>query len=156
MSFAQVPVVVRSRDVLQEKSPQAQLLRPLIHRGIAPVGDISIGSVVMPGGGISEPHVHEYSEIIVLVLEGHAATLCGEGMDPVLHGPGDPIWVPAGVPHVAVNLSLDHHVVAIEVRTDPHFNKDVVLRPDLRDVAQARVPGLRVDHDEWRAKNWMV
>src|SRR5262245_45178597 len=113
MSNPTTPVVVRKREVLQERSPQAQLLRPLVHRGVAPVGDISLGDVTMPGGGISEPHVHEHSEIIVLVLEGYAATLWGEDMEPAVHGPGDPIWVPAGVPHVAVNLSLHHHVVAI-------------------------------------------
>ena len=49
--------------------------------------------------------------------------------------PGDNLYIPAGVPHVAVNRTATP-AVFVGVRTDPNEQESVVLRPDL----DARVP----------------
>ena len=49
--------------------------------------------------------------------------------------PGDYIYIPAGVPHVAVNRT-ETPMVFIAARTDPNEQESVVMRPDL----EAKVP----------------
>jgi hypothetical protein len=65
-----------------------------------------------------------------MVLEGFAASLIGPDLEPVFHGPGEFIYIPEGMVHVAVNLSTTRRLIAVEARTDPKFNEDVVLSPE--------------------------
>jgi uncharacterized RmlC-like cupin family protein len=135
--------VVSSRNLAPEIGPQAQAHWAAITT--AKVGSRKLGSglVVMPPGHHSKAHMHAHHEILVYVLDGWAATLVGPDLDEVLiQGPGDFVWVGAGVPHLAVNLSPDRQVVAIETRDDPHLNADVVLLPEL-DPDQATIDALR-------------
>jgi uncharacterized RmlC-like cupin family protein len=107
------------------------------------VAGASAGMVRMPGNHVAKVHVHHHTEVIVYVLEGFAATLWGEQMEPLLHGPESVVYIPPGVPHTAVNLSSTDEVRAVEFRTDPRFNHDTELLPDLEEVAAARVVDLR-------------
>ena len=112
-------------------SAQGQLLIPLITNQSCGAEGISAGMVVMPPCRSSKAHLHHHSEIIVICIEGCAATLVGPEMKPILHGPGEFIYIPEGMVHAAVNLSSENRLIAIEVRTDPQFNEDVVLAPEL-------------------------
>lgn len=111
-------------------SPQGQVLIPTITQEFCGAKGLSACMVVMPPGKTSKAHLHQNNEIIVIVIEGYAATLIGPEMEPVFHGPGEFIFIPEGVVHAAVNLSTVNRLVAIEVRTDPKFNEDVVLTPE--------------------------
>jgi uncharacterized RmlC-like cupin family protein len=91
--------------------------------------------VLMPPGRHSRAHLHAVHEIVVCCIVGTAVTLVGPELEPVRHGPGEFIYIPAGVAHVAVNLSTTEPLVAVEMRTDPHFNDDVVLLPELEEAA---------------------
>ncbi len=119
--------------------PQGQRLIPTITQEKCGSDALSACTVVMPPGRASKVHLHEKNDIIVIVVEGHAATLIGDDMEPVYHGQGEFIYVPAGVTHAAVNLSPKNRLVAFEVRTDPHFNEDVVLLPHLEDKLAEKV-----------------
>lgn len=99
--------------------------------------------VVMPPGQASQPHLHERNDIIVVVIEGHAATLAGPELTPVLHGPGEFIFIAEGVPHVAVNLNTAHRLVAVEVRTDPSLNDDVTVLPEYAEQVERIVADLQ-------------
>lgn len=101
--------------------------------------------VNMPPGKVSRAHYHAHSEIIVVCLRGQAATLIGPEMTPHLHGPGDFVYIPEGVVHAAVNLSETAELVAVEMRTDPMFNDDVVLTPEHDRAVAAAVVRLRRD-----------
>jgi uncharacterized RmlC-like cupin family protein len=127
------------------RSPQAQALTPMVTAATTGAVGISGGAVHMPPGGVSKAHVHAETEIIIAVLAGHAATVVWEdGVPrPLLHGPGEMCYVPAGQPHCAVNLSPDHGVLAMEFRTDPAFNDDVVLLPELEEQVLAVTAELR-------------
>lgn len=124
---------------------QRQVLVRALHSDVAPVRQLGAGVVRMPGGHHTKPHVHTRSEIVVFICSGVAATLCGPDLRPVLHRPGSVMWIPPGLPHVAVNLDDRHDLVAFEVRADPTFEEDTTLCPDLDAVAGLRAGRLRRD-----------
>ena len=96
---------------------------------------ISAGFVFMPPAKVAKPHIHKNNELIIFFLEGWGAALIGEELKPVFHGPGDFLFVPEGVIHMGVNLSTEHRVTGVEMRTDPHFNEDVVIMTELEEKA---------------------
>lgn len=122
--------VVRPDDAAEVLGRQGQHLIPCVTTETCGAEGISAGLVRMPPGKSSKAHYHARSEIIVVCLSGHAATLIGPQLTPHLHGPGEFIFIPEGVVHVAVNLSDRDELVAVEMRTDPHFDDDVVLTPE--------------------------
>jgi uncharacterized RmlC-like cupin family protein len=123
--------------------PQGQELYPCITADSCGTSGLSAGMVVMPPGRHSRPHFHAHSEIVVCCIVGSAVTLVGPDLTPVHHGPGEIIYIPDGVLHVAVNLSTTATLVAVEMRTDPAFNDDVVVVPDLDDAVTAAAEGAR-------------
>src|SRR5262245_30901864 len=97
--------------------PQGQRLIPTITQEMCGTTGLSACMVYMPPGRIARPHLHTKTDIIVVVIEGYAASLVGEDLEPIYHGPGEFIFIPEGVPHVAVNLSTTERLIAIEMRT---------------------------------------
>ncbi|MFD6159115.1 cupin domain-containing protein [Nocardia sp. NPDC060256] len=137
--------VVAATDVANEIGRQGQHLVPYITRETAGSQGISAGIVNMPPGKVSKAHYHAHSEIIVICLRGRAATLVGPDLTPHLHGPGEFVYIPEGVLHAAVNLSETEDLVAVEMRTDPMFNDDVVLTPAHDGAVADAVARLRRD-----------
>jgi uncharacterized RmlC-like cupin family protein len=116
---------------------------------------IGAGVVIMPPSGMSKAHKHAEHELVVTVVDGWAATFLGEQLEEVtIHGPGDFLYIAAGTPHMAVNLSVDTRVLAVETRTDPDFNGDVVLMPELDELVSGRVIVLREDFTVGRLPPW--
>jgi uncharacterized RmlC-like cupin family protein len=94
-----------------------------------------LGSVVLPPGGRTKAHVHEHHESAFYIVSGDEAELwTGEQLEQreVAHA-GDYLYVPAGVPHVAVNRS-ETPAFFVGARTDPHEQESVVLRPELDEL----------------------
>jgi uncharacterized RmlC-like cupin family protein len=90
-----------------------------------------------PGGGRTKAHVHENHESAFYLMSGDEVELwTGDELEHrEIAGPGDFLYVPAGVPHVAVNRG-ESPAVFVGARTDPNEQESVVMRPDL----DARVP----------------
>ena len=90
-----------------------------------------------PGGGRTKAHVHENHESAFYMMSGDEVEFCtGDELEHrEVARPGDYLYVPAGVPHVAVNRS-ESPAVFVGARTDPNEQESVVMRPDL----DARVP----------------
>jgi uncharacterized RmlC-like cupin family protein len=128
-------MVTSFADQIGEHTVQDQFLIEAVSHQLSGATAISAGLCLMPPAHQSRAHLHERHEITVYVLEGRAATLWGWELEPIEHGPGDLVYIPAGVPHVAVNLSEQARLIAIEHRTDPAFNADVKLLPDLYEPA---------------------
>ncbi|MFI5779836.1 cupin domain-containing protein [Nocardia sp. NPDC051570] len=122
--------VVGAAGIAEITGPQQQRLTPCVTNELCGAEGISAGMVQMGPGMVSKAHYHAHSEIVVVCLRGRAATLVGPELTPYFHGPGEFIFIPEGVIHVAVNLSETDDIVAMEMRTDPHFNRDVVLTPE--------------------------
>jgi uncharacterized RmlC-like cupin family protein len=97
-----------------------------------------LGSVTLPaGGGRTKAHVHENHESAFYLVSGDEVELW-TGAD-LQHREiarvGDYLYIPAGVPHVAVNRS-GVAAVFVGARTDANEQESVVMRPDL----EPRVP----------------
>jgi len=83
--------------------------------------------VVVPPGGAAEPHVHDGYETAIYQLEGRVETRYGENLEQsVVTAAGDFLYVPAGVPHQAVNLSETEPAVAIIARNDANEQERVI------------------------------
>ncbi len=88
--------------------------------------------LTIPPGGRAKAHLHENHETAIYVLSGHARMRYGQQLEHELAcGPGDMIYIPAGVPHLPFNASQTEACTAVLARTDPNEQESVVLRPDL-------------------------
>jgi len=123
--------IISAHKIQPVTSPQGQKVYPLITEETSGSEFISQGLIIMQPGGVSKAHVHEHSEIIVTCLEGTAATLIFDDKKwiSMIHGKYESIFIPDGVPHVAVNLSNTTSLAALESRSDPKF-EDVTLLPE--------------------------
>ncbi len=95
------------------------------------------GSVVIPVGGRTKAHLHEAHETGAYVLRGEILMYHGDGLtaEPLRAREGEFVFIPAGVPHVAVNAGTSE-AEALLARTDPNEQESVVLLPELEE----RVP----------------
>jgi uncharacterized RmlC-like cupin family protein len=85
-----------------------------------------------PQGGRTKAHLHEAHESAIYVISGDEVELwTGEQLEhrEVAHA-GDYLYIPAGVPHVAVNRS-ETPAVFVAARTDPNEQESVVMLPEL-------------------------
>lgn len=99
--------------------------------------------LTVPPGGRAKAHLHENHETAIYVLDGEAVTLYGDRLEHhFVTRAGDLVYIPAGVPHLPVNIS-DKPTSAVIARTDPNEQESVVLRPDLEIVAEKRIAELR-------------
>jgi len=91
--------------------------------------------LTIPPGGRAKAHMHENHETAIYVLSGEAVTLHGDRLEErTVVRAGDLFYIPAGVPHLPVNLS-DGPVSAVIARTDPNEQESVVLLPELEAIA---------------------
>lgn len=98
--------------------------------------------LTIPPGARAKAHMHENHETAIYVLDGEAVALYGDRLqNHAITKAGDLFYIPAGVPHLPVNLS-GKPVSAIIARTDPNEQESVVLLPELEryvDEAIARI-----------------
>ncbi|HVC33919.1 MAG TPA: cupin domain-containing protein [Chloroflexota bacterium] len=91
--------------------------------------------LTVPPGGRAKAHLHEHHESAIYVISGEAEMLYGEGLrERVVCRPGDFVYIPAGVPHLPINLSQTEPCFAVVARTDPKEQENVVLLPELDSV----------------------
>lgn len=100
-----------------------------------------LGLITVPPGGRTKAHYHAEHETAIYVLSGESEMWSGpELADHHLAGPGDYIYIPAGVPHVAANRSQTEPLIGVAARTDPNEQESVILTPDLDALAPAAAP----------------
>ena len=123
--------VVRAGDAYQGK--QGPNYTPGVSAESVGSQAIWLGSVTLPPwGGRTRAHLHANHETALYLVSGDEVELwTGEQLEHrnVAH-PGNYVYIPAGVPHVAVNRS-ETPAVFVAARTDPNEQESVVLRPDL-------------------------
>ena len=99
--------------------------------------------LTIPPGGRAKAHLHENHETALYVLDGEAVTLFGDRLQHHMHTKaGDLAYIPAGVPHLPVNLS-DRPTSAVIARTDPNEQESVVLLPELEALAEEAIAQLK-------------
>jgi uncharacterized RmlC-like cupin family protein len=99
--------------------------------------------LTIPPGGRAKAHLHENHETAVYVLDGETVTLYGERLENCIRSrAGDIVYIPAGVPHLPINLS-DRPASAVIALTDPNEQESVVLLPDLEPLAEKAIEALK-------------
>ena len=100
--------------------------------------------LTIPPGGRAKAHLHESHETALYLLAGETITLYGKRLEHCMHSrAGDLVYIPAGVPHLPVNLS-DEPASAVVARTDPNEQESVVLLPELDAVPEQRCGTIRL------------
>lgn len=98
---------------------------------------IWLGTIHMPPGSRTKAHLHVAHETALYVVHGECELWSGASLEcHAIARSGDYLYIPAGVPHVAVNRSPTEPFVVVGARTDSREQESVVLRPDL----DARIP----------------
>lgn len=93
---------------------------------------ISMHLGTIPPGGVSAAHKHEGHETVIYVLSGNAQMEYGDKLEQRVDAePGDFLYVGAGVPHRASNLSDTEPARFVVARTDPSEQESIVLLPEL-------------------------
>ncbi|ARO28468.1 cupin 2 domain-containing protein [Rhizobium sp. NXC14] len=91
-----------------------------------------LGTISLPAGRRTGAHRHEGHETALLMIAGREIEIWSgaalERCETVR--PGDYLFIPAGVPHVAVNRSSED-AEFLGARNDPAANESVVLMPEL-------------------------
>ena len=99
--------------------------------------------LTIPPGARAKAHLHENHETALYVLAGEAVTLFGERLENWIRSQaGDLVYIPAGVPHLPINLS-DKPTSAVIARTDPNEQESVVLLPELESYAERTIAKLK-------------
>ncbi|MGH7861404.1 MAG: cupin domain-containing protein [Candidatus Dormibacteraceae bacterium] len=88
--------------------------------------------LTVPPGGRAKAHRHDHHETALYVLSGEAEMWYGEDLrERLVCRPGDFVYIPAGVPHLPINLSSTEPCLAVVARTDPSEQESVSLLPEL-------------------------
>lgn len=94
-----------------------------------------LGMISLPAGRRTSAHRHQGHETALLMTAGKEIEIWSgaelERCEKVR--PGDYLFIPAGVPHAAVNRSTEN-AEFLGARNDPAANESVVLMPELDDI----------------------
>jgi uncharacterized RmlC-like cupin family protein len=92
-----------------------------------------LGTVVLPPGVRTRAHSHEHHESALYFLSGDEVEMwTGERLEHKdVCRPGDYVYVPAKVPHIAINRSPTTPAVFISARNEAAAEESVRLRPEL-------------------------
>ena len=87
---------------------------------------LSMNVVVIPPGAKAKPHYHEGFETALYLLKGNVETFYGENLSSShVNKQGDFVYIPAGVPHMPVNLSEEEEAIAIVSRNNANEQETV-------------------------------
>jgi uncharacterized RmlC-like cupin family protein len=128
--------VVRGSESYQSK--QGSVYAPGISAETVGAKVLFLGIVTLPPEGRTKSHIHEHHESAFYMLSGDEVELwTGDQLEhKEVARPGDYLFIPAKVPHVAVNRSKTTPAVFVGVRNEPTAQESVVMLPEL----DAKVP----------------
>ena len=118
-------------------SKQGSVYAPGISAETAGSKAVFLGMVTISPEGRTKAHLHEHHESAFYMISGDEVELCtGEQLEHRQTAkPGDYLFIPARVPHVAVNRGKTP-AVFVGVRNEPTAQESVVMMP----VLDALVP----------------
>lgn len=92
-----------------------------------------LGAVTLPPGRRTKAHVHARHESAFYLASGELVELwTGPRLEHcAVARPGDYLFIPAGMPHVAVNRSATQPALFIGARNEPTAQESVQMRPEL-------------------------
>lgn len=114
------------------RSQQGSMYAPAISAATVGAKSLFFGIVSIPAGERTRAHVHECHESAFYVLSGDAIELwSGDKLEHrEVAQAGDYLYIPANVPHVAVNRGT-RDAVFVGARNEATEQESVIMRPDL-------------------------
>lgn len=118
------------------ESRQGSVYAPGISKETVGSTAVFLGEVTLPPGRRTRAHIHERHESAFYLVSGENVELwTGDRLQHCERAKsGDYLFIPAGVPHVAVNRSERLPAVFIGVRNEPTAQESVVMRPELDEL----------------------
>ena len=115
------------------KSQQGSVYAPGISKETVGSTAVFLGVVTLAPGERTRAHCHERHESAFYMLSGEQVELwTGERLQYCERaGVGDYLFIPANVPHVAVNRSATVAAVFVGVRNEPTAQESVLMLPEL-------------------------
>jgi reactive intermediate/imine deaminase len=112
--------------------------RPGVSAATAGATGLFLGIVTLSPGQRTAAHVHTRHESALYMLGGEEVDLwTGDRLEHHhVARPGDFIFIPANVPHVALNRSYHTPAVFVAARNEPAADEHVVMRPELEALAE--------------------
>ena len=105
---------------------------PGVTNETAGAGGLCMHLLTVPPGAKAKAHKHNFHETTIYVLTGKVKMWYGECLEKWMEcQPGDFIYIPAGMPHLPMNMSKTEAATAVVARTDPNEQESVVLLPEL-------------------------
>ena len=130
----------RCRSVVSGAAPytsaQGTVYAPGVSAETAGSTGLFLGIVTLPPGQRTHAHVHERHESAFYLLSGESIELwTGESLEHRAEArPKDFLYIPAGLPHVAVNRSATVPAIFIGARNEATAQESVVMRPELDEL----------------------
>lgn len=120
------------------QSEQGSIYAPGISKETVGSRAVFLGQVTLGPGERTRAHVHAGHESAFYLLSGENVELwTGERLQNCERAQaGDYLFIPANVPHVAVNRSARLSAVFIGVRNEPTAQESVVMHPELDAVVR--------------------
>lgn len=114
------------------RSQQGSLYAPAISAESVGARGLFFGIVTIPAGERTKAHVHEFHESAFYVLSGENIELWSgdelQHREPAREG--DYLYIPANVPHVAVNRGTTD-AIFVGARNEATAQESVAMRPEL-------------------------
>lgn len=115
------------------RSQQGSIYAPGISKETVDSQALFLGQVTLGPGERTRAHIHARHESAFYLMTGENVELwTGDRLQHCERAQaGDYMFIPANVPHVAVNRSARLPAVFIGVRNEPTAQESVVMRPEL-------------------------
>jgi uncharacterized RmlC-like cupin family protein len=89
--------------------------------------ELSMNVATVPPGGVAAAHIHVGFEVGLFILQGNVQHKFGKGLTQTLeNGPGDFIFIKAGLPHEVFNLSDTEPIVAVVARSSANQWDEII------------------------------
>lgn len=130
-----------------EVRPQKYFHLPGVNEATVGSEQIAVNLVVLPPKAVAKGHVHHGHETVIFVLDGWSLTFMGPEQEYAVAGPGEFLFIPKGVEHLAANLSTTKPVVGLICRSDPQLYTDLELLPHIDKAVAEKIDVVRAQHE---------
>jgi uncharacterized RmlC-like cupin family protein len=127
--------------------PQKYFHLPGINDQTVGSEQIAVNLVVLPPGAVAKGHIHHTHETVIFVLDGWSLTYMGPDHEEAVAGPGEFLFIPKDVEHLATNLSTTKPVVGLICRSDPQLYTNLELLPHIDEVVAKKIDEARKRHE---------
>ena len=112
-------------------SPQGARYAPGVSAETVGAESLFLGLITLPPGGRTRAHTHRHESAHYMLQGGEVELWTGAGLEHrSVARPGDYLFIPAGMPHVAVNRGADP-AVFIGARSEASTRESVTMLPEL-------------------------